>query len=192
MAVGKNIKRIRQEKGLTQKQLGDLCNPQIAESTIRRYELGKLNPKIETVLKIADALKVDIFDLMVVPFEDSDNSQEKALTIDLSDVEPKDISKYLFTMFPQLEKDYKKEQKHIKRAEEMLQIERLEALTTHYLNLNETGQAKALEQVEMLTKIPDYRRVIDLFSGINAALDQLGPSEDLVISLDDLEKKDEQ
>ena len=95
-------------------------------------------------------------------------------------------------MFPQLEKDYKKEQKHIKRAEEMLQIERLEALTTHYLNLNETGQAKALEQVEMLTKIPDYRRVIDLFSGINAALDQLGPSEDLVISLDDLEKKDEQ
>ena len=32
----------------------------LAEPTIRRYELGKLNPKIETVKKIADALGVDM------------------------------------------------------------------------------------------------------------------------------------
>ena len=27
MTVGENIKRFRKEKGLTQKQLGELCNP---------------------------------------------------------------------------------------------------------------------------------------------------------------------
>ncbi len=43
MTIGENIKRIRKEKGLTQKQLGSLC--QMADSAIRRYELGKARPK---------------------------------------------------------------------------------------------------------------------------------------------------
>ncbi len=54
MTVGENIRRIRKEKGLTQKQLGELC--QMNEVQIRQYELGKANPKIETVNKIASAL----------------------------------------------------------------------------------------------------------------------------------------
>lgn len=62
MTVGKNIKRIRKEKGLTQKKLGELCG--IAEPTIRKYESDKLNPKIETVDKIASALRVNIVDIM--------------------------------------------------------------------------------------------------------------------------------
>ncbi len=60
MTLGENIKRIRQEKGLTQKQLGNLCNPPMADSAIRRYEAGKANPKTETVLKIAKALGVPV------------------------------------------------------------------------------------------------------------------------------------
>lgn len=60
MTIGENIKRIRQEKGLTQKQLGNLCNPSMADSAIRRYEAGKANPKIETIQKIADALNVSL------------------------------------------------------------------------------------------------------------------------------------
>ena len=39
MTVAENIKCMRKEKGLTQKQLGQLCSPPIAESTIRQYEL---------------------------------------------------------------------------------------------------------------------------------------------------------
>lgn len=62
MTIGENIKRIRTEKNLTQKQLGDLCG--MADSAIRRYELGKANPKIETVEKIAKALGVLIIDIM--------------------------------------------------------------------------------------------------------------------------------
>ena len=55
MTVGENIKKIRKEKGLTQKKLGELCNPPISESNIRKYENGKQNAKIETVDRIASA-----------------------------------------------------------------------------------------------------------------------------------------
>ena len=58
MTVGEKIKTARLNKGLTQKQLGELCN--MADSAIRRYELGNANPKIETLRRIADALGVPL------------------------------------------------------------------------------------------------------------------------------------
>ena len=47
MTIGEKIKAKRLEKGLTQKRLGELSG--IAEPTIRRYESGKLNPKLDTI-----------------------------------------------------------------------------------------------------------------------------------------------
>ena len=47
--IGEQIRELRKERGLTQKELGERSG--IAEPTIRRYELGKLNPKFETVQK---------------------------------------------------------------------------------------------------------------------------------------------
>lgn len=58
MTVGENIRKLRLERGLTQKKLGELCG--IAEPNIRKYELDKANPKIETIEKIASALRVPI------------------------------------------------------------------------------------------------------------------------------------
>ena len=63
MTVHENIKKFRKDKGLTQKQLGELCNPKIAEANIRKYELGKANPKVETLERIAAALGVSLSDL---------------------------------------------------------------------------------------------------------------------------------
>lgn len=54
MTTGERIRNMRKNRKLTQKQLGELCG--IAEPTIRRYELGKLNPKYETLERIAAAL----------------------------------------------------------------------------------------------------------------------------------------
>ena len=56
VTIGEQIRERRKIAGLTQKELGERAG--IAEPTIRRYELGKLNPKIETVAKIAKALDV--------------------------------------------------------------------------------------------------------------------------------------
>ena len=55
MTTGERIRNMRKNRKLTQKQLGELCG--IAEPTIRRYELGKLNPKYETLERIATALR---------------------------------------------------------------------------------------------------------------------------------------
>ena len=62
MGVGENIRAARQRAKLTQKQLGELCG--IAEPTIRRYELNKLNPNFDTIAKIASALGVSAAKLM--------------------------------------------------------------------------------------------------------------------------------
>lgn len=63
MSVGENIRRIRLEKGITQKELGEKSG--INPAQIRRYELGgkNSNPKLETIQKIADALEVSIADI---------------------------------------------------------------------------------------------------------------------------------
>lgn len=62
MTVGERIKKIRQEKGMTQKELGKKCG--LADSAVRRYELGGANPKIETIERIANALEVSIVDII--------------------------------------------------------------------------------------------------------------------------------
>lgn len=69
MSIPENIKKIRREKGLTQKELGKLCG--MADSAIRRYESGRANPKINTLIKIAEALNCEVSDIdesiIVVP-----------------------------------------------------------------------------------------------------------------------------
>ena len=68
MTIGENIKRLRKERGLTQKKLGELCG--IAEPNIRKYENSKQNPKLETAEKIAVALGVTAFELMGMEYFD--------------------------------------------------------------------------------------------------------------------------
>ena len=57
MTVGENIRRIRQERGLTQRQLGELVGA--SDAYIRAYESGRRNPKPSSLEKIADALSVN-------------------------------------------------------------------------------------------------------------------------------------
>ena len=71
MLIGDNIRRLRKERGITQKKLGELCG--IAEPNIRKYESGKQNPKLETIEKIASALGVTAFDLMGIEYFDLKN-----------------------------------------------------------------------------------------------------------------------
>lgn len=118
MSVGENIRRLRNEKGLTQKKLGSLCNPTISESTIRKYELGILNPKIETLQKIAQALDVPITELK----DDLEVLLDKTLQYFDATLSNKAL------------------------------------LNNYYDELNEKGQNKAIEQIELLTKIPEYKK----------------------------------
>lgn len=56
MTIGERIRQARDVKGLTQKQLGAISGT--SEITIRQYELGKRQPRIEQLKAIAAALNV--------------------------------------------------------------------------------------------------------------------------------------
>jgi transcriptional regulator with XRE-family HTH domain len=62
MTVGENIKRIRKERGLTQKELGGLLD--MTQSAIGQFENDKTSPKTDTIEKIASALGVSPSELM--------------------------------------------------------------------------------------------------------------------------------
>ena len=57
MTIGENIRRIRLERNLTQRQLGEMVGA--SEAYIRAYESGRRNPKPSSLEKIADALSVN-------------------------------------------------------------------------------------------------------------------------------------
>lgn len=61
MSIGKNIKKARKEKGLTQKELGDRLG--VKQATISMFEKDQTNIKYVTVKKIADAIGVPVSEL---------------------------------------------------------------------------------------------------------------------------------
>lgn len=62
MSIGKNIKNLRKEKGLTQAELGKRLN--VTQQMIGQYENDKNSPQIDTLKRIAAALEVKVADLM--------------------------------------------------------------------------------------------------------------------------------
>lgn len=59
-----NIKRLREEKGMTQEQLAEKAN--VNRSLLNQLETGKLkNTSINTLQKIADTLNCKIIELFI-------------------------------------------------------------------------------------------------------------------------------
>lgn len=63
MGIGENIKRIRIQKKMTQKELGEKLG-EITQQQIGQWENGNKKPKIETIQKIATALEVSLSDII--------------------------------------------------------------------------------------------------------------------------------
>ncbi|MDO8633460.1 MAG: helix-turn-helix transcriptional regulator [bacterium] len=60
--LGKNLKRIRTEKGISQ---GDIARAlDVGRSFITNIENGKTNPTLATIAKIAKVIKVSVGELM--------------------------------------------------------------------------------------------------------------------------------
>jgi transcriptional regulator with XRE-family HTH domain len=62
MPLGENIKKARENAGLTQKDLAQKIGKGF--STVQKYELNLVDPPIEVLNKLADALDVPIFYLL--------------------------------------------------------------------------------------------------------------------------------
>lgn len=123
MNYGECIKTARKKAGITQKELAQKSN--MAEITIRQYETNKREPRTAQLQKIADALEIELSELI------GDALAEQ----------------YLHTL------------KRVKQMpDKIIQTVTKGKLLAHYENLNSIGQNKALDYVEDLTKIPEYRK----------------------------------
>jgi transcriptional regulator with XRE-family HTH domain len=60
--VGRNVKRIRQEKGLTQEQLSELSG--FSQQYLSGLEQGRRNPTIVSLYELATALGVSHMELV--------------------------------------------------------------------------------------------------------------------------------
>lgn len=152
------IKEIRKSKKLTQKQLGEKCG--IAESTIRQYELGLRNPKFETLCKIAKALEVPVDELIKsisIGFMTDDDIKAVEYYQQQSDVSSEKNTDTISADTSKLLKAIEKSPK-MQQATENFLVNSHEIINNYFEMLNDTGQTKAIEQIELLTKIPEYRK----------------------------------
>ncbi|WP_312394411.1 helix-turn-helix transcriptional regulator [Chryseobacterium sp.] len=59
--ISRRIIQIREEKGISQSELGALCN--FEKSNMSRIESGRISPSLITLYKISLALNVDFHEL---------------------------------------------------------------------------------------------------------------------------------
>ncbi len=62
-SLGNNIKKLREERGLSQLDLAARCN--FEKSNMSRIEAGRSNFTIATLYKIAIAMNIEIKDLFI-------------------------------------------------------------------------------------------------------------------------------
>ena len=175
-SVGDNIRKARIARALTQKQLGDLCG--MADSAIRRYEIGKGNPKHETLQRIANALNVTtgyllgIDDINAKDIIDAMKRGDYRIAEDLMGLPVGALGPVGNEAQEEIEYQLR-EERHAKELllnklriffsskynkltdQDYLSIE---SLIAAFSQLNNEGQAKAVERVEELTEIPKYKK----------------------------------
>ncbi len=59
---GENLKKIRTQKGLSQRQLSAMCN--VDNADISRMENGEINVTLNTISQLAEALEVPYIKLL--------------------------------------------------------------------------------------------------------------------------------
>ena len=80
---GKNITRLRKERGLSQKKLAEITG--LSQRVISSYEIGIANPPIDNIEAIAKALQVKINEL--IDIEGASSSQGEYLQLDSRSME---------------------------------------------------------------------------------------------------------
>ncbi len=118
MTIGEKIKKMRKQRGLTQKQLAKDAG--IAVISLQQYELGKREPTTKQIVKISNAFNVPI-DFFITDWESELYNKDMWRT---TKDERKEIAeeKYLLQDYHFLNKIGKAEAR--KRVQELTEIKR--------------------------------------------------------------------
>ena len=90
-AMGRRIKKIRKEKGLTQEQLAELCD--LSTAHIGHVERGSRALSIETLVKIALVLDVSTDYILLDVVADKDMNFEK-ITVAIGEYPQENIDRF--------------------------------------------------------------------------------------------------
>lgn len=123
MSLADNLKELRTNRGMTQKQLAKATGLSIG--TIQGYEQGRYEPKIEALESLANALSCTFDDILVEPIYGTET----------------DLLYWLL--------------------DEKIPVNQYEKVLVNFNTLNNKGRDKAGELVELLAKIPEYRKKND-------------------------------
>lgn len=153
MTTGKRIRNARRAKGWTQKELAKRLD--LATGTVQQYELGKRNPSLEMLRKIAEALDVTIPD-----FIDIDDVMGPLKPLD--EKSPDEIIALIKNNMVTLDKNkrpiWRPDTPGLVDGSVLDEEERQQDLLVHFHKLNEPGQQMAVKQVELLTTEPSYQK----------------------------------
>lgn len=183
MDVGSKIRKARKSKGFTQIKVAELAG--IAVNSLRLYESGKRQPHIEQLQKIAHALQIDIYDLIDSGFGALDAvlpSNWQGVNLDHAKID----SKFLSVLLSNLTKLDRNSAVYLRSRNAIFALaessglsnmalnfieehEKLSEQSTIYFSnsqklieafnqLNTEGQETAIDRVQELGKIPEYRR----------------------------------
>lgn len=173
MTIGEKIRKLRNHTGLTQRTLGELSGT--SETTIKQYELGKRQPRIEQLKKIATVFDFPLYLLLDDNFELENvelemkrarpvNSYEmaeppKPFTGPLQGRElPKQNKKKEFdylseTYFNAIrqkmaQKEPLTEEEEAYKAFHLSEVFRINTFARYYFTLNKEGKSKANELID--------------------------------------------
>lgn len=184
------LKALRIEKGLTQKELANLLH--VSQNAIHNWETGKREPKIETIERIAAALKVDYSQLI--------GMEEIPITKDLITKRPdirealtqgmlevfgtsaderlielikNDNSDKVINVFNSLIKRVSINEKYHQLQINLVDVDidniNKECLLKNFDKLNSIGKDEAIKRVAELTEIPRYIEKETSLPPVNAA-----------------------
>lgn len=157
MNFQENLKFLRKSNGISQKKLADTIG--VAQSSINYWEKGKRIPSIEAVQKLADYFNVSLYELLNTSYHTSkvNTKTQRNDTENLTEAE-KGLNKLANEIVNTViggnsMQDIANSNTTVKH--------RYEKYIESFKELNDEGQKKAVEQVELLAKIPEYRKKND-------------------------------
>ncbi len=150
MTIGDRIKKARQEKGLSQKELGRKLG--VSQQMIGQWETDKANPKKETIAKIAKALNVspNILDIRTDEFFFGDSFVAREW------VEDKNYKPIIDLLKKQQKLNSESDKDILLPTEDAFNQVYQNILLSSFNQLNWRGKEKAIEDIENLTYNPKY------------------------------------
>ena len=166
MSIGENIKKIRVDAGLTQKELGERLG--ITSQSIAQWETGRREPKYQSMVKIADALNVPVSSLYGIS-EDNQYKQDaikQALDLYVQDdgrIDTKAFSEnldYEYGVMSDADIAYVNgeiEKLCLKTFDIWSEDELRTLMNGYFSGLNRFGQIEAIRRVQELICMKKYR-----------------------------------